>query len=143
MASRDLMHNIDLKPLFAPKAAVTDNSPQVSSIVDTAGAESVTLALITGTNADTDATFTVLMEDGDDAALADAAAVDDKFLLGTEALAGFTFADDGKCRKIGYVGPKRYVRMTVTPANNTGTLFLGGIAVLGHLLHAPSANPPV
>ena len=54
------------------------------------------------------ATFAVLFEDGDASNLDDHAAVDDKFLLGTEALAGFTAAsDDNKVKKIGYCGPKK------------------------------------
>ncbi|MFG1349088.1 hypothetical protein [Xanthobacter autotrophicus] len=142
MSSRDLHNNVHLKPLFTPVAAVTDNTAQVSAIIDTAGYESLTMALVTGILSDADATFAVLVEDGNASNLSDASAVADKFLLGTEALASFTFADDGKCRKIGYVGPKRYVRVTVTPANNAGNLFLAGVAILGHAKSAPTSNPP-
>lgn len=142
MSSRDLCNNVHPVPLFAPKAAVTDNTAQVSAIIDTKGYESCTLLLVTGVLSDTDATFTVLVEDGNNSGLSDNAAVPDKHLIGTEALAGFTFADDTECRKIGYVGPKRYVRVTVTPANNTGNLFLSGIALLGHPRDAPTPNPP-
>lgn len=138
----DLMNSIHLVPLFAPKAAVTDNTAQVSAIIDTRGYRSCVLALVTGTLSDADATFAVLLENGDDAALADAAAVPDEELNGTEALAGFTFGDDIECRKLGYVGSKRYVRMTVTPSNNTGNLFLAGMAILGHPSIQPTANPP-
>ncbi|RWO08265.1 MAG: hypothetical protein EOS15_29855 [Mesorhizobium sp.] len=140
---RDLMNNIHTVPLIVPVAARTDNTAIVSSIIDTLGYESCTLVLVTGTNTDADATFTVLVEDGDNSSLTDNAAVADAQLLGTEALAGFTFADDNECRKIGYVGSKRYVRMTVTPANNAaGNIFLAGVAVLGHPSLAPTANPP-
>ncbi|WP_287181245.1 hypothetical protein [Mesorhizobium sp.] len=143
MAIRDLMNNIHTVPLIVPVAARTDNTAIVSSIIDTLGYESCTLVLVTGTNTDADATFTVLVEDGDNSSLTDNAAVADAQLLGTEALAGFTFADDNECRKIGYVGSKRYVRMTVTPANNAaGNIFLAGVAVLGHPSLAPTANPP-
>ena len=57
--------------------------------------------------------------------------------------ARMSFADDNKTRKIGYVGGKRYVRLTVTPANNTGNIFLAAIALLGHPRNAPTPNPPV
>ena len=84
------------KTLFAPIAAQTNSSTaRVSNIIDTAGYESLELVLINGTNTDATATFAVLVEDGDDSAVSDAAAVDDAYLLGTEALAGFTFANDG------------------------------------------------
>lgn len=143
MSSRDLFHNIHVLRAISPAAATADNTPWVSQIIDTAGYESLTFGIATGGLADADATFTVLVEDGAAANLSDAAAVDDKFLLGTEALAGFTFADDDETRKIGYVGGKRYVRLTVTPAANAGNAFLAVIAILGHPKRAPTANPPV
>ncbi|MEN0652389.1 MULTISPECIES: hypothetical protein [Hyphobacterium] len=143
MASRDLHNNIHPVPLIAPAAARTDNTPIVSAIIDTRDFESCELVLITGANTDANATFAVLVEDGDDAALADNAAVADAQLLGTEAEAGFGFADDVECRKIGYRGNKRYVRLTVTPAgNDAGNIFIAGVALLGHPREAPTANPP-
>ena len=143
MASRDLMNNIDVKRGLSPVAAGTDNTAYVSEIVDTANYESVTFVLQIGANTDADATFTVLFEDGDNASLTDNAAVSDTFLIGTEALASFTFADDNECRKIGYKGIKRYCRVTVTPANNgAGNIYMAGVWILGHPRSAPTANPP-
>lgn len=98
------------------------------------------LALVTGTLSDADATFTVLIEDSADNATF--AAVDDANLIGTEALASFDFSNDNVCRKIGYTGGKRYVRATITPANNTGNLFVAGIWVLGEPALEPTPNPP-
>lgn len=142
MASRDLMNNIHPVAAIPPAGATTDNTPWVSSVIDTKGYESLTFLLITGTQADADATFTALVEHGDQSSLSDAAAVPDSELVGTEALAGFTFADDNKARKIGYAGNKRYVRLKVTPANNSGNAFLAAIALLGHPRNAPTPNPP-
>ena len=140
---RDLMNSIHTVPLIAPVAARTDNTAIVSAIIDTRGFGSCTLVLVTGTNTDANATFAVLVEDGNDSGLGDNGAVADADLLGTEALAGFTFADDVECRKIGYVGPKRYVRLTVTPTgNDSGNIFIAGVAILGHPTMAPTANPP-
>jgi hypothetical protein len=48
-----------------------------------------------------------------------------------------------KTRKLGYVGGKRYTRMTVTPALNSGTAFLAIIALLGHPEQSPTVNPPI
>lgn len=143
MPQKDLASVIHTVPLIAPVAARTDNTAIVSAIIDTKGYGSCVLALVTGTNTDTNATFAVLVEDGNDSGLSDAAAVADIDLNGTEALAGFTYADDVETRKIGYVGPKRYVRMTVTPSgNDSGNIFLAGIAILGDPASAPTANPP-
>ncbi|NTF69384.1 hypothetical protein [Rhizobium rhizogenes] len=139
MASKDIHDNLHFIPLFNPKAAVADDTAQVSAIIDTAGYESVELVIQNGANADVDATFAVLVQDGNVANLSDAATVPAGQLLGTSAQAGFTFADDNEARKIGYLGGKRYVRMTVTPTGNTGgTLFLSGVAVLGHPRSAPT-----
>ena len=142
MAKFDLHNHINLKRGISPAAAGTDNTAFVSQIVDTRGYGSVEFAILTGSLADADATFTVLVEDGDQANLSDAAAVADVELLGTEALASFTFSDDDKVFKIGYVGNKRYVRVTITPANNTGNAFVAGVWILGKPVIFPTPNPP-
>lgn len=140
---RDLANHIEVRRAISPVAATTDNTPYVSQIIDLAGFSSLVFALLIGALADADATFTVLVEHGDEANLSDAVAAPDTSLTGTEAAAGFTFADDNKVRKIGYVGSKRYVRLTVTPANNTGNVFLAAVAVLSDarygLLNSQSA----
>lgn len=140
---RDLMNNIHVVPLIAPVAARTDNTAIVSSIIDVKGYDSAVFAIVTGTNTDANATFAVLVEHDDASGFGTASAVDDADLNGTEVLAGFTFADDVECRKIGYRGSKRYVRVTVTPSgNDSGNIFLAGMAILGHPLRAPTPNPP-
>jgi hypothetical protein len=142
MASKDLHNHIDVKRGISPSAVVVDNTPFVSEIVDTAGFEAAEFIILTGSLADADATFTVLVEDGDTSNLADASAVADAYLLGTEILAGFTFAHDNSTRKIGYVGGKRYVRVTVTPSANSGNAFIAGAWLLGNPRNVPTANPP-
>ena len=92
------------------------------------GYDSLMFAISIGTNTDADVTFTVLVEEGDASNLSDNAAVADADLNGTEALAGFQFDDDTETRKIGYRGSKRYVRLTITPANNgAGNIFMAAI----------------
>jgi hypothetical protein len=140
---RDLASNLHFKPAIAPIAARTDNTAIVSTILDTLAFGSAALALVTGTNTDADATFAVLLEESNDSGMSGAAAVDDKDMIGTEALAGFQFDDDVECRKLGYIGNKRYIRATVTPAGNAaGNIFLAGMWVQGHAASAPTANPP-
>lgn len=140
---RDLHNMIAPKRGLSPVAAGTDNTAMVSQIVDTAGYDSAEFVILVGANTDANATFAVLVEDGDAANLSDAAAVDDINLLGTEALAGFIFSDDNTVRKIGYLGTKRYVRVTVTPSgNDSGNIFVAGVWLLGHPHVAPTANPP-
>ena len=133
---RDGLSTKRFRPLIAPAAAITDNTAIVSSIIDCQWYDAVTLVIVTGTNADADATATILLEEGDASNLSDNAAVADADMVsmtnGTapETAAAFTFADDGETRCIGYLGTKRYIRLTVTPASNTGNQFLAGVAVL-------------
>lgn len=139
---RDLANNLHFKPAFTPAAPVTDNTPQVSTILDTLGAGSAMLAFQTGTLTDADATFTELLEESNDPAMAGANTVAASDMIGTGALASFNFADDVECRKIGYIGSKRYIRATVTPANNTGNLFMAGMWILARTTSVPTPNPP-
>ncbi|MET0155207.1 MAG: hypothetical protein ABW189_03770 [Rickettsiales bacterium] len=113
----------------------------VSSIIDCAGVGYVEFGILTGVLADADAAFAVLVEDGNVANLSDATAVDDKYLEGTEAQAGFTFADDGEVRRIGYRPNKRYVRLTITPSGNSGSAPLAAFALLSGLQYGVPTQP--
>lgn len=139
---RDLHNSIKVSLAEPPVAAVTNDTAYVSTILDTAGFGSAEFIGIFGTNTDANVTFTVLVEDGDDASLGDNAAVDDAYLLGVEAM-GLDYADDNKVWKIGYVGPKRYVRVTVTPSGNTGDIFFAGVWVQGHPRVCPQSTQVV
>ncbi len=140
---RDGISRKQFKKLFAPGAAVTDNTAFVSAIIDVQGYDAVSLAFVTGTNADADATVTALLEESDASDLSGGNAVADADMvsqtLGTapETAASFTFADDGEVRSIGYIGSKRYIRLTLTPAANTGNQYVGGIAILERAAHDP------
>lgn len=140
---RDQTTKLKIRPLWAPAAAITGTTAQVSNIIDTLGFDSVTLALHVGAWTDSDATSTVLVEDGDNSALTDAAAVADAYLIGTEAGMAPTFANDNTVCKIGYIGPKRYVRVTLTPAANTGDLYMSGVAILGNSVAAAQEDQKV
>lgn len=140
---KDMMNNVQVKPVIVPAAtAVADNTAQVGSVIDRLGYQSLTYLIVTGTLADADATFTVLLEESDASDMSGSNAVADADLVGTEALASFTFANDGVCRKLGYIGHKRYTRLTITPANNTGAAPMAAVALLGHPSSMPTANPP-
>lgn len=141
MASRDLHNRLHFVPLIVPVAARTDNTAIVSAIIDLQGYESCEFVLVTGTNTDTNATFAVTVDEGDAANLSDAVAVTNAKLIGTLAEAGFIFSDDNECRKLGYIGSKRYVRLTVTPSgNDSGNIFIAGVAVLGNARNKPTST---
>ncbi|SFK74684.1 hypothetical protein SAMN05216302_101443 [Nitrosomonas aestuarii] len=138
---RDLHNNIHPKRVISP-VSVSDNTAQVGQIIDRQGYESLEYIIATGSLADADVTFTVLLEESDDSGMSPASAVDDADLLGTEALAGFQYDDDNKTRKLGYKGNKRYTRLTITPVGNTSAALLCAVAVLGDPANAPTDNPP-
>lgn len=139
----DLMNRVNVKRGISPAAAVTDNTPFVSQIFDMQGHNAAMFLILIGANTDANATFTVLMEESDAANMTGANAVADADLIGTEALAGFTAADDdNELRKLGYKGAKRYIRTTITPAgNDSGNIFLAG-AWIATPDDQPAPNPP-
>lgn len=141
---KDLANVITPKRVLSPVSTDADTA-LVGEIIDKKGFESVTYVIATGSIGDANATFTVLLEEGDAAAMGDATAVADADLLGTEALAAFQYDDDNKCFKLGYIGSKRYTRLTITPSGNSGTpsaALLSAVAILGNPQIAPTANPP-
>lgn len=134
---RDLYSNLTIRRAISP-VSVADTTAQVSQIIDRQGFDSLVFAIATGSIADADATFTVLVEDGDASNLSDNAAVADAELNGTEALAGFQFDDDNETRKIGYIGVKRYVRLTITPVANASAALIAAVAILSNASLQPN-----
>lgn len=142
---RDFANNIQVKRVLSP-VSVGDNTPQVGQIIDRLGFESLTYLIATGAIADADVTFAVLLEESDAANMAGATAVADADMISqtlgaaAEAAAAFQFDSDDQVRKLGYIGNKRYTRLTITPANNASGALLSAIAVLGHAQTAPVAQ---
>lgn len=140
----DLMNQLDPKRALSPvAAAATDNVALVTTILDMQGCRAAVLLILTGTLADVDATFAVTVVHGNQADLSDAAAVAAADLVGTLALASFTFAADDGVRKVGYRGQRRYIRATITPALNTGAAPIAAVWIRGELEDQPAPNPPV
>jgi hypothetical protein len=146
---RDNLSNLHFVPALAPvAAALADNTVQTGIVIDRRGFDSLTFAIVTGVLADADATFAVKLQHGDAADGSDAADCAVADTTGATAAAtaianaSFNFGDDTECRKIGYVGAKRYVRVVITPALNAGNAPMAAIAVLGRASIAPTANPP-
>jgi hypothetical protein len=133
---RDLRSSIAVRPVIAP-VVVSDNTAQVGTVIDRQGFDSLSYAVSAGVLADADATFACLLEEAD-AVGGPFTAVADADLLGTEAAASFTFADDGVVRTLGYRGSKRYTRLTITPSGNAGSAPIAAVAILGHPATAPT-----
>lgn len=97
----------------------TDNTA-ITATITKDGSELIAFLLILGTLADVDTTLTVALEDSDDDVTY--AAVATKYYNTSAALTGLQYDSDNAIRHIAYFGPKKYVKLTVTPANNTGNL---------------------
>lgn len=140
MANRDLHSRIDVLSVIDPYDHATGDAAKVGEIIDMQGADALEFIIQSGSLADADATFTILIEDSAASDLSGGVAVVDAELVGTEAGASFIFSDDNKIAKIGYVGSKRYVRLTLTPANNTGAALLSACAIRSRLGIGPSST---
>ena len=116
---RDINSEIKLVAGITPVVA-TDNTALVSADLDCAGFTGAMALISYGTIADTDATFTTLLEESSDDVTYTAVA--DADMIGTESGANPLFSDDGKCFKLAYKGQKRYLRLTITPAANSGNV---------------------
>lgn len=125
---KDLVNNFEIRRAISP-VSVADTTPSVSQIIDMQGLSAVMFGILTGSIADADATFAVLLEESDDSGFSTSNAVADADLVGTEALAGFQFDDDNETRKIGYKGSKRYVRLTITPTANASAALIAAFAL--------------
>lgn len=140
---RDCANCMQIKRVLSPVATPADNTAQVGQIIDRLGYDSLTYLIATGAIPDADATFTVLLEESDAANMAGAAAVADADMIsqtvGTapEAAASFQFDSDDQVRKLGYIGNKRYTRLTITPASNASATLIAAVAVLCRPQYAP------
>lgn len=139
---RDLHNNIHPLRCISP-VSEAGTTALVGQIIDRQGYKSLEYVIATGSIADADATFTVLLEESDDSGMSGATAVADADLLGTEVLAAFQFDDDNETRKLGYIGKKRYTRLTITPVANASAALICAVAILGDPASAPTINPPV
>lgn len=137
---RDQMNELHIKRAISP-VSVADNTAQTGEVVDLQGFDACTFVIATGSIADANATFAVEVQECDTSGGV-YTAVADANLVGTEALAGFQFDSDNACRKIGYVGSKRYVKLVITPSGNASAALLSAVAVLGHPAKSPTSNPP-
>ena len=134
MAQSDLHNNVE-KAVALNVSAISTDTTTAGNIIDMQGFDSLEFLILSGTL--TDGTYTPLVEHGEESNLRDAAAVADTFLLGTEAGAAFAAADDNEVHKLGYVGDKRYVRLSIVSASTSSGGTLGAVAVQGHPSNGP------
>ena len=114
-------------------ASIATSTTTAGSSIDTKGFESLTLFVELG--ARTDGTFLPLVQDSDDnSTFAD---VVDTFLIGTEAEASLNTANTVK--SIGYVGKKRYVKLSIVSSAVTSGATVSATAILSNASKRPVA----
>lgn len=133
---RDLHNNIK-EEVALNITAISSDTTTDGNIIDLQGYGSVEFIIQSGTL--TDGTYTPLIEDGDDSGLSDAAAVADASLLGTEAAAAFAATDDNSITKIGYIGSKRYVRLSIVSGSTSSGGTVSAVSIKGRAADAPVA----
>ena len=139
MQGQDLRSGILLRRGVSPFDMANDD-PAVSQIIDMQGFHSALFAIFLGSLADAAFTVVVLLEEGDDSGLSDAAAVADVDMSpgsGGETGAGFTEASDNQVRSVEYIGIKRFCRLTITPTGNASALLIA----VGVLMGAADVQP--
>lgn len=106
-------------------------APANAVIIDTAGFESLEFIISVGTVTVGGA---ITIEQGDDAALADAAAVSTEETLGSVTLVA---TENERSFKLGFIGKKRYARLVFAAAIRAQ---LSAVAVLGTAHTQPTAD---
>ena len=127
----DLHSNVKVTTALNSQTIATDTTTD-GVIIDTAGFHATEFVVTSGTI--TDGTFVVALEQGDDSGLSDAAAVPADEVLGS---ASFVAADDNVTKRIGSIGKKRFVRMSIV---STGTSS-GGVLVAAVVQAVPNHGP--
>ena len=140
---RDSFNNTKIVTVWDPVDLGTGDTAKVGAIIDHQGFDKCLYHIAYGSIADTDATFTTLLEESDDSGMSGATAVADADLLGTEAGATPLFSNDNTGFKLGYRGSKRYTRLTLTPASNTGAILTSAVAILSGCNIAPQTTQAV
>lgn len=138
MATKDQV-NVT-KPLVALNVqTISSDTTTDGNIIDTQGFEAATFIPFTGTLTDGD--YTVQIEESDNSNFSDENVVADADLIRLEADASFTTdTDDNDISIIGYVGGKRYVRLSIVSTNTaTNGATVGAICCLG----CPHVGPVV
>lgn len=149
---KDLFNRIAVvDAVEAPALNTNSDTDIVSAIVDLAGYESALFLIINGALTDAGVVVSVKLEEGDDSGLSDAAAVATTQIqldngsgrMDATPESGFHAAydqgDDNKTFKIGYLGSKRYLRLTLSPVGNgAGDIPLAVTVLKGHARHNPA-----
>lgn len=133
----DIHNNFEVRRMISPVRQTNSDTAVVSQIIDCANRNSIEIVIATGNLTDANATFAATLEESNDSGMSGANAVAAGDIVGAASVAaGLSFtatADDNAIKRIGYIGSKRYLRLTITPTgNDSGNLDVGAVAILGN-----------
>ena len=137
MALREI-HNIINTDVALNVQTITDDTTTNGNEIDLQGFGAVEFVIFTGTLTVGD--FTPLIQETD-TSTSYSGSVADADLTNTEASAAFTTdTDDNKITRIGYIGSKRYVRLSIVSTSTaTNGAVIGAIAIKALPTYAPTA----
>lgn len=135
MSEFDLHNNVDDRVALTNQS-ITTNTTTDGEIIDTIGFESIEFIVQSGAlNA---GAFALLLQEGDEGNLSDAADVSSEETLG--ALTGFADTDDDVTIRVGSIGKKRFQRVSIVSTGASGANLFSAVAVLGTPHTAPVAQ---
>jgi hypothetical protein len=127
----------DMKVAVALLAqSIVTNTTTVGAIIDTEGLEGLEFTLSSATI--TDGVYVVLLEDSDDSGMSGATTVAGDDLLGNNPR--FILTDDDDVSRVGYVGNKRFVRLSVVSTGVTTGGAFSATAIQTMAKHQPVAE---
>ncbi len=141
---RDLLHHQKPVPMIYPVSGGANDTASVSQVVDTQGYSGCLITIALGAIADTDATFTVLLEESatsfSGSAVADGNMISQTAGTAPETAAAFQFDSDNLVRQLDWTGngSMRYIRLTITPTGNTGAWLHSAVGQLYGARHNPA-----
>lgn len=133
MNVNDLHGHSKVLAAFATTTIATDTTT-AGIIIDTEGFEALEFLILSGTITLGDAAIS--LQHGDAANLSDATTVDAEEILGSGV---FAVDADDEVRKMGYIGKKRFVRLSIV-TDNSANLTLTSLALLAFAPHQPTAE---
>ena len=111
--------------------AISSNTTTAGAAIDLQGYEALLLEI--RSHAWTDGTYTPLVRESDDNSTYTDVADDDLTILEADAAIGAA----NTVKKIGYVGHKRYVKLSIVSTGVTSGANIGATAIRGHARHNP------
>lgn len=125
----DCNSQYEFKRLLSPVVS-TDNTELVSQTIDLQAYDGFEVAINSGTLSDASGTtITPKLFESDDSGMSGEAEVTDANLL-YGAPTVWTEASDDAVQQFGYRGNKRYVRLKLTVAGNSGNIPISAVAML-------------